>query len=76
VAAAHYIQDHLEGIVEFTEPDQAGNDFILAIQGCEVACADLSEYDDIPVRLINSWEDARKFVAEMLENQIDGSTIP
>lgn len=57
VALAEYIEETYKSLIEFTDPYNRGVDFILAVQGCKVACSDLSNYKGIPIFIITGPED-------------------
>lgn len=60
-----YIEKALGDLIEFASPKDEKVDFILAVYGCEVACADLSQFKGIPIKTINSAEDAKRLVNEI-----------
>jgi hypothetical protein len=41
-------------------------DFVLAVEGCHTACADLSSFDGKDIRIITNGEDADEFIKEIL----------
>ncbi|MEA3222076.1 MAG: hypothetical protein U9P49_02770 [Thermodesulfobacteriota bacterium] len=67
VAAVKYIERALGDLIEFANPKDKKVDFILAVYGCEVACTDLSQFKGIPIKAINSPEDAKRLVNEIKE---------
>ena len=50
----------------FVSPKDADIDLILAVEGCRTACADLSSFDGVKIRIINQSQDAVDFIQEMM----------
>ncbi len=65
VETVRRIRDELGGTIRFVPPDDPGVDSILAVMGCETACADLSAFDGKKIWIITSPGDADVWVAEM-----------
>ena len=65
VALVEQITCALEGKVEFVPAQNEGVEIILAVQGCATACADLSPFRDIEIKLITKAEDAERFIKEV-----------
>jgi len=65
VALVKQLQMDLKDKVAFVSPESEGVHFILAVQGCSTACADLSPYGELEIRIITSIHDGEKFVKEM-----------
>jgi hypothetical protein len=65
VASVEQIIRALKGKVEFVPAQNEGVEIILAVQGCATACADLSPFKDIEIKLITKAEDAGRFVQEL-----------
>lgn len=63
VEVVEALQKRLEGKAAFVSPDDDGIDLILAVEGCETACVDLSSFEGKRIFEITSAEDADKFVA-------------
>ena len=66
VALAKRIADRLAGKVKMVALDHDQIDLVLAVEGCNTACADLSQFDDKKIHLITNPEDAEKFIQEIL----------
>ena len=64
-AVAREIADKLEKDVKFVSPDCPGAAFILAVEGCGTACADLSDYDGKLVRIIKSEKDTGSLISKL-----------
>ena len=73
VALVKKIEKHLQGKVEFVSPERKDVDLILAVQGCNTACADLSAFQGLRIRTITNIEDAERFVQELDERATDYS---
>jgi len=67
VEVVEALQKRLEGKAAFVSPDDDGIDLILAVEGCETACVDLSSFEGKRIFEITSAEDADKFVALIYE---------
>lgn len=67
VAVVEALQKRLEGKAEFVLPDQDNIDFVLAVEGCATACADLSSFEGKRIFVIVCPEDAERFVEEVSE---------
>lgn len=59
------ISDELGGTVRFVPPDDPGVGSVLALMGCETACADLSPLKDRRIWIIASRGDADAWIADM-----------
>jgi len=57
----------LLGKVEFVEPENEGIELLLAVEGCGTACADLSAFPGMGIRIITGIEDAERFIKEIEE---------
>ena len=68
VAVKNQIEKSLQDKVQFVSPESDDKEMILAIQGCKIACADLSPFQGVKIWKITSMEDAEKFVKEMGKN--------
>ena len=62
------IRDELDGIIEFVPPDDKNAEFILAVEGCKTACADLKPYSGKPIRIITSEEQGEELIRELKED--------
>ncbi len=47
--------------IEWVSPEAGDLDLVLAIEGCETACADLRFFEGIEIRIMTCPEDARGF---------------
>jgi len=47
--------------VQFVAPDSKGVNLILAIQGCDTACAELSPFQKLPIFIITCEKDVDRF---------------
>jgi len=65
VAVADFIQKSLRGRVEFVPLENAAIDLVLAIEGCQTCCADLSPFVGKPIHFITQIEDAGKLLQEL-----------
>jgi len=54
-------------MAEFVTNVERDIDIVLAIQGCDTACADLSPFEGMKIVSITSHEDAERFVRDVLE---------
>jgi hypothetical protein len=64
-----HIEERLQGTVEFVEPEYEGIEFLLAVEGCSTACADLSAFQGMEIRIITGIEEAERFIKEIKENE-------
>jgi len=65
VALARHIEESLHGKVEFVKPENKGVELILAVEGCSTACADLSAFQGMEIRVITNIEGAKRFIKEI-----------
>jgi hypothetical protein len=65
VALVELIEKALEGIAEFVFPEGEDIDFILAVQGCNTCCADLTPFQGLKVRIITNILDGENFIKGM-----------
>ena len=65
VALVGHIEKSLQGRVEFVTPESEGVGLILAVEGCSTACADLSAFQGMEVRIIYNIEGAGRFIKEI-----------
>ena len=56
------IESRLQGKVEFVSPENDHVDFVLAVEGCKTACADLSSFQGKTIHVISRKEDVDKFL--------------
>ena len=66
VALVNRIESRLQGKVEFVSPDNDMVDLVLAVEGCQTACADLSFFQGKAIHVISRNEDAGKFLQKFL----------
>jgi len=66
VAFVKRIESRLKGKVEFVSPENDNVDFIIAVEGCRTACADIGSIDAKKIRLITHPDDAEEFIQEIL----------
>jgi hypothetical protein len=52
VVAVKKLEQKLKGKAVFVSPDSKEVDLILAVQGCDRACADLSPFEGIPIQMV------------------------
>jgi len=62
VAFVEDLRKRLSGDVEFVPHDAENVDMILAVEGCQHACADLSSFKDCEIFIIKAPEDAERFI--------------
>ncbi|MBW2004512.1 MAG: hypothetical protein JRI72_07835 [Deltaproteobacteria bacterium] len=65
VALVKHIQESLHDKVEFVKPESEGVRFILAVEGCSTACADLSAFQGMEIRVITNTEGGERFIKEI-----------
>ena len=65
VALVEQIRCVLKGKVEFVSDQSEGVELILAVQGCATACADLTPFKGIQIKMITKTEDAERFIQEV-----------
>ena len=56
------LKRRLNGKAKFVPPDSEGVDLILAVEGCETACADLSPFEGKRIFIMTGVEDADRFI--------------
>jgi hypothetical protein len=66
VALVKRIKRRLQDQAEFVSAANDGVDVVLAVEGCSTACADLSAFDGIKIRIITHSGDADLFIQEIL----------
>ena len=69
VALVKRIESRLQGEVEFVSTEIDGVDLILAVEGCQTACADLESYQGKTIYIISRFEDAAKFLQKIQNRQ-------
>jgi len=65
VALVNHIQESLQGKVVFVKPESEGVELILAVEGCSTACADLSAFQGMEVRIITNIEGGERFIKKI-----------
>jgi len=65
VSLVKHIQESLHDKVAFVtlESDRVG--LILAVEGCSTACADLSAFQGVEIRVITTIDGAKRFIKEI-----------
>jgi len=66
VALVKRIEHCLQGKVEFVSAANDDVDLVLAVEGCNTACADLSPFNGKDMGVITKPEDAEAFIRQML----------
>ena len=66
VALVKRIESRLQGKVEFVSPENDDVDLVLAVEGCQTACADLSSFQGKTIHIITRNEDPGKFIEGLL----------
>ena len=66
VALFKSIANQLKEQARFVSPEDADVDLILAVEGCRTACADLSSFDGVKIRIITQSQDAVDFIQEIM----------
>ena len=64
VSLVKHIQESLQGKVAFVKPESKGVRLILAVEGCSTACADLSAFQGMEIRVITTIDGAERFIKE------------
>ncbi len=67
VQLVEILKKKLSGLAEVVSADN-GVDLVLAIQGCEIACADLSAFQGIHVFSIIDADQAESFIKWLKQN--------
>ncbi len=65
VALVEDLANRLGSKIEFVSPHSRDVDFILAVEGCATACADLSPFEGLVIRIITAPEQAEALVREI-----------
>jgi hypothetical protein len=65
IALAEALMARLGPEIEWVSPDAGQLDFVLAIEGCQTACADLSPFEGMEIRVITCPEEADGFIRDM-----------
>ena len=65
VALVKQIEGRLTGKASLVATDSNGISLILAVVGCSTACADLSPFRGLEVRVITCLEDAELFIRDL-----------
>ena len=56
------LKRRLDGKVKFVVADSEGVELVLAVEGCEIACADLSPFEVKRIFIMTGVEDAHRFI--------------
>ena len=67
VEVVEALQKRLQGKAEFVPPDYDRIDLILAVEGCETACVDLSPFKEKPIFVITCPADAERFIEKIFK---------
>jgi hypothetical protein len=65
VALAERIKDELGDRVEWVSSEEEPVDLVVAVQGCETACADLTKFPGCEIRSLTRPEDADALIRDM-----------
>jgi hypothetical protein len=65
VSIKDQIEKSLKDKILFVSQESDDKEMILAIEGCKIACADLSDFQGLKIWKITSVEDAEEFIREM-----------
>ena len=65
VALVKHIQESLQGKVLFVKAESEGVELIVAVEGCSTACADLSAFQGMEIRVITNIEGGERFIKEI-----------
>ena len=65
VALVRHIEESLQGRVRFVSPESEGIGLILAVEGCGTACADLSTFQGMEIRVITTIEGGERFIQKI-----------
>jgi hypothetical protein len=68
VAMVARIQKELDGLVEFLPADHPDIAMVLAVEGCQSACADLNPFSRLPVWIITHESQADDFIRLIKES--------
>jgi hypothetical protein len=66
VALVERIKSRLKDRAEFVSPSNDDVDLVLAVQGCQTACADLSPFQSQTIHIITRIADAEKLIERLL----------
>jgi hypothetical protein len=66
VVLVRQLEKRLAGKVEFVSAANDDVDLVLAVEGCNTACADLSPFDGNQIRIITQVKDVESFIQEVL----------
>ena len=62
VAVKDQIEKSLKDKILFVSPESDDKDMVLAMEGCKIACADLSHFQGSKIFKITSVKDAEEFI--------------
>jgi len=65
VALVEEMKERLSGTVEWASSDADPCDLVVAVHGCETACADLTAFDGYEIHHIACPEDANPLIEQM-----------
>jgi hypothetical protein len=69
VATVKTLEQKLRGKAVFVSPDREEVDLLLAVQGCDRACADLSPFKGIPIQMVLTPEDESRVLEHIADNK-------
>jgi hypothetical protein len=73
VAAVKNLEEKLQGKALFVAAGTEEVDLILAVQGCDRACADLSPFKGVPIQLVLTPEDESRALEHIISRARTGS---
>lgn len=65
VAMVQRIRHELSNVIEIVSPHEGNPDLILAIMGCDTACADLRAFMDKEICIITSEQQGERFIKQL-----------
>jgi hypothetical protein len=65
VSVVEDLRTRLGRQIEWVSPEDGDLDLVLAIEGCQTACADLSRFEGIEIRIITCPDEAEGLIIEM-----------
>jgi hypothetical protein len=75
VALVRCIEKKCGDIIEFVDPRTEGVDFILAVHGCEISCANLEPFDGIIIKHVSRVEDAERLIEQIQRCRDESSAV-
>jgi hypothetical protein len=65
VALVKHMEESLQGKIAFVSPESKDVSLMVVVEGCSTACADLSAFQGMEVRIITSIKAGEKFIEEI-----------